>query len=95
VGGNVSLVCQASVDPILCLWKTPYGHVYTLGDGILAEGGRLRHVRPAQDVCGLQVVGVQARDHGQWQCEVGAVIQDHFSTRKNKVDVRVTGKTSR
>ena len=39
---NVSLICSASAKPILCLWKTPYGHIYTLSEGVFAESGRLR-----------------------------------------------------
>lgn len=41
-GVNVSLVCASSARPILCLWKTPYGHIYTLSEGVFAESGRLR-----------------------------------------------------
>ena len=33
---TVSLVCSSSAKPILCLWKTPYGHVYTLSQGVFA-----------------------------------------------------------
>ena len=44
---NATLLCHAQgAAPILCLWRTPYGHVYTLSEGVFAEGGRLRHLRP-------------------------------------------------
>ena len=44
VDATVSLICESSSKPILCLWKTPYGHVYTLSQGVFAESGRLRHI---------------------------------------------------
>ena len=65
LGSNTSLACSASVKPILCLWKTPYGHVYTLSEGVFAESGRLKHEVPSEaggQGCGIQIVGVEARD---------------------------------
>lgn len=47
---NISLACSATIKPILCLWKTPYGHVYTLSEGVFAESGRLRHEQPHDGV---------------------------------------------
>ena len=65
LGSNTSLACSASVKPILCLWKTPYGHVYTLSEGVFAESGRLKHEVPSEaggQGCGIQIVGVENRD---------------------------------
>ena len=96
---NISLVCHASHKPILCLWKTPYGHIYTLSEGVFAEGGRLRHLRGRRGVaggggqCGLEIVGVEGRDRGAWQCEVGAVIREDFRTKTDRIDLDVKGRT--
>jgi hypothetical protein len=61
LGSNLSLACSATAKPILCLWKTPYGHVYTLSEGVFAESGRLRHVVPAEVAgqgCGILIAGI-------------------------------------
>jgi len=58
LGSNTSLACASTSKPILCLWKTPYGHVYTLSEGVFAESGRLRHEVLSEaggQGCGLQV----------------------------------------
>jgi hypothetical protein len=65
LGSNTSLACSATTKPILCLWKTPYGHVYTLSEGVFAESGRLRHEVPpgvGGQGCGIQIVGVETKD---------------------------------
>ena len=85
VGSNVSLTCISSVKPVLCLWKTPYGHVYTLSEGVFAESGRIRHKKLPQGStndkqCGIEIIGVEDRDAGQWECEVGAVTGEDFKT---------------
>ena len=79
---SVSLVCSSSSKPILCLWKTPYGHVYTLSKGVFAESGRLRHKDEGDEAheCGLEIVGLEKQDLGSWECEVGALIGDTFET---------------
>lgn len=87
---SVSLVCSSSSKPILCLWKTPYGHVYTLSEGVFAESGRLRHKDDSsQDECGLEIVGIQQQDSGQWECEVGSLIGDTFQTATANINLQV------
>ena len=90
---SVSLVCSSSSKPILCLWKTPYGHVYTLSEGVYAESGRLRHKDDIfQDQCGLEIVGVQQQDNGEWECEVGSLIGDTFQTATANINLEVERK---
>ena len=91
-GNDVSLFCAASEKPILCLWKTPYGHVYTLSEGVFAESGRLRHINGDDDSCGLEIVGVEDRDRGRWECEVGAIIGEDFRTTTDAVVLDVKSK---
>ena len=100
IGGleaNVSLTCVASTKPVLCLWKTPYGHVYTLSEGVSAESGRLRHASSSSGAtpnsCGLQIVGVQDRDAGEWECEVGAVVGEDFQTKTARINLAIQSKT--
>ena len=64
------------------MWKTPYGHVYTLSKGVFAESGRLRHKDEGDEAqeCGLEIVGLEKQDLGSWECEVGALIGDTFET---------------
>lgn len=101
---NISLVCAASAKPILCLWKTPYGHIYTLSEGVFAESGRLRHLSSAPGSrgrsagagvmqCGLEIVGVESRDSGRWECEVGAVVNEDFRTKTDFISLDVKGRT--
>ena len=83
---NVSLSCVSSTKPILCLWKTPYGHIYTLSDGVFAESGRLRHsAGVSNEECGVDIIGVEERDAGKWECEVGAVVGEDFQTKKANI----------
>ena len=91
---NISLICHSSHKPILCLWKTPYGHIYTLSEGVFAEGGRLRHLsgRGSSSACGLEIVGVEGRDDGRWECEVGAVIREDFKTKTDDILLDVQGR---
>ena len=100
---NISLVCAASAKPILCLWKTPYGHIYTLSEGVFAESGRLRHLSGSLTSgpggsggpglqCGLEIVGVEGRDGGRWECEVGAVIEEDFRTKTDYIFLDVKSK---
>merc|ERR1712012_107962 len=92
---SVSLVCSSSSKPILCLWKTPYGHVYTLSKGVFAESGRLRHKDDAEgDECGLEIVGLEAQDNGQWECEVGSLIGDTFQTASANINLNVKSQKS-
>ncbi|TRY67807.1 hypothetical protein TCAL_02278 [Tigriopus californicus] len=89
---NISLVCTSTVKPILCLWKTPYGHIYTLSEGVFAESGRLRYLEQrfsSDNHCGLEIVGVELRDRGRWECEVGAVIHDDFRTKTDRINLDV------
>ena len=91
---SVSLVCSSSSKPILCLWKTPYGHVYTLSEGVFAESGRLRHKEDTrQQQCGIEIVGLQQQDNGEWMCEVGALIGDTFQTETAHINLQVKRKT--
>ena len=98
LGSNVSLTCLSSVKPVLCLWKTPYGHVYTLSEGVFAESGRIRHKKLPQGSlnnkeCGIEIIGVEDRDAGQWECEVGAVIGEDFKTATANINLEVKRKT--
>jgi len=87
---SISLVCSSSAKPILCLWKTPYGHVYTLSEGVFAESGRLRHKDDSSgDECGLEIVGVEQQDDGRWECEVGSLIGDTFQTATADINLQV------
>ena len=97
VGSNVSLTCLSSVKPVLCLWKTPYGHVYTLSEGVFAESGRIRHKKLPQGStndkqCGIEIIGVEERDAGQWECEVGAVTGEDFKTATANINLEIKGR---
>ena len=105
INSNVSLSCLSSLKPVLCLWKTPYGHVYTLSQGVFAESGRLRPKKSSlrsstspgeSNECGLEIVGIEERDAGQWECEVGAVVGDDFKfkTSTANINLAVKGKQS-
>ena len=93
IDSTVFLVCSSSAKPILCLWKTPYGHVYTLSEGVFAESGRLRHkANASSDECGLEIVGLQHKDEGRWECEIGSLIEDTFQTATAKINLQVKRK---
>ena len=93
IDSTISLICSSSSKPILCLWKTPYGHVYTLSKGVFAESGRLRHKDDAlDDECGLEIVGLEDQDSGQWECEVGSLIGDTFQTASANINLDVKSK---
>ena len=93
IDSSLSLICSSSSKPILCLWKTPYGHVYTLSKGVFAESGRLRHKDDAEgDECGLEIVGLEDQDNGQWECEVGSLIGDTFQTASANINLNVKSK---
>ena len=95
-GEVVSLLCTATERPSICLWRTPYQaelqnsfaifdialqSIYTVGGGRVWEDGRLSSspgAGPRQ--CGLVINGLEARDAGAWQCEVGAVVDGEFTT---------------
>ena len=96
LGSNASLACQASTKPVLCLWKTPYGHIYTLSEGVSAESGRLRHSgdSSASDRgCGLDILGLEPQDSGQWECEVGAVVGENFQTQSAVINLQIKSKS--
>ena len=42
--------------------------------------------------CGLEIVGVEDRDRGRWECEVGAVINDDFKTKTDNIVLDVKSK---
>ena len=72
--------------------------MYTLSEGVFAESGRLRHKKlpqqrnSNQNECGLQIVGIEERDAGQWECEVGAVVGEDFKTSTANINLEVKGK---
>ena len=90
------MLCTATERPSICLWRTPYQaelqnsfaifdialqSIYTVGGGRVWEDGRLSSspgAGPRQ--CGLVINGLEARDAGAWQCEVGAVVDGEFTT---------------
>ena len=80
VGDVVTLRCTSSIAPSICLWKTPYQAIYSVGGGRVWEDGRLSSTSEDDGQCGLVISGLQARDEGVWQCEVGAVTSGEFST---------------
>ena len=94
VSSNVSLTCLASTKPVLCLWKTPYGHIYTLSEGVSAESGRLRHSEPSAEGCGLDILGLEPQDAGAWECEIGAVVGENFQTQSASISLQVKSKTN-
>ena len=79
VGDVVSLKCISSISPSICLWKTPYKAIYSIGGGRVWEEGRLTSDGD-EGTCGLTISGLEARDEGVWQCEVGAVVGGEFTT---------------
>ena len=79
VGDVVNLSCVSSISPSICLWKTPYQAIYSIGGGRVWEDGRLTSDEQ-EGTCGLTISGLEARDEGVWQCEVGAVVGGEFTT---------------
>ena len=89
-GENVDLLCTASERPSICLWRTPYGSIYTVGGGRSWEGGRLAASPLAGDSqCGLSIRGVAVQDMGPWQCEVGAVLGGEFTTTTAETNIKI------
>ena len=87
-GDVVSLVCRASERPSICLWRTPYQAIYTVGGGRVWEEGRLSSDETAGPrECGLVIAGLRPGDAGGWQCEVGAVVRGEFTTTTASVAV--------
>ncbi len=70
--------------------------MYTLGAGATAENGRLRGVGGSTLTgCELEIAAVDGGDTddaGQWECEVGAVIGEDFSTATDRITLEVNGK---
>ena len=67
--------------------------MYTLSKGVFAESGRLRHKDDAlEDECGLEIVGLEDQDNGQWECEVGSLIGDTFQTASANINLNVKSK---
>jgi hypothetical protein len=86
----VDLLCAASERPSICLWRTPYGSIYTVGGGRTWESGRLAASPLAGDAqCGLHIRGVAEQDQGAWQCEVGAVIGGEFTTTTAETSIKI------
>jgi hypothetical protein len=89
-GAEVDLLCAASERPSICLWRTPYGSIYTVGGGRTWESGRLAVSPLAGDAqCGLHIRGVAEQDQGAWQCEVGAVIGGEFTTTTAETSIKI------
>ena len=42
--------------------------------------------------CGLEILGVESRDGGEWECEVGAVVGEDFMTRRDNIQLDVKSK---
>jgi len=101
VGDVINLLCKASERPSICLWKTPYQAIYTVGGGRIWEQGRLSSSPLAEgNQCGLVIAGIQPRDRGVWECEVGAVVDGEFTTTTARstisiIDQAVDSSTSR
>ena len=89
-GDVVNLLCKASERPSICLWKTPYQAIYTVGGGRIWEQGRLSSSPLAEgNECGLVIAGIQPLDRGVWQCEVGAVVNGEFTTTTAKTTISI------
>jgi len=89
-GDVINLLCKASKRPSICLWKTPYQAIYTVGGGRIWEKGRLSSSPLAEgNQCGLVIAGIQRRDRGVWQCEVGAVVDGEFTTTTAETTISV------
>ena len=73
----MTLVCTASTKIRSCHWTTPYGALYPLDGNLKAEGGRLEHFTNDEDFdCGIKITSIKATDHGEWQCNVGVVVDE-------------------
>ena len=82
------MTCRASINPSICLWKTPYQAIYSIGGGRAWEDGRISS--PASpDSCALLIQGVEQKDDGIWQCEVGAVVGGEFTTTTAETSLTV------
>ena len=57
-----------------------------------ATVSRVSNVGGAGGHCGLEIVGVEDRDRGSWECEVGAVINDDFKTKTDNIVLDVKSK---
>ena len=57
-----------------------------------ATVSRVSNVGGAGGHCGLEIVGVEDRDRGSWECEVGAVINDDFTTETDNIVLDVKSK---
>ena len=90
-GQEVSLVCRATINPSICLWKTPYQAIYSIGGGRVWEDGRISSP-PSPDSCSLLVQAVELKDDGVWQCEVGAVVEGEFTTTTAETLVSVVSR---
>ncbi len=89
-GEEVDLICTASQRPSTCLWRTPYGSIYTVGGGRSWEAGRLTASPLAGDTqCGLHIRGLTQQDQGAWQCQVGAVIGGEFTTTTAETNIKI------
>lgn len=81
LGDQVNLLCNSNQRPSICLWKTPYQSIYTVGGGRSWENGRLgSNAAAAPNQCGITIRGVSSIDVGAWECEVGAVVDGEFTT---------------
>jgi hypothetical protein len=90
-GSVVTLTCLASHSPSICLWRTPYKAIYTVGGGRIWEEGRLTSSLLAESrQCGLTIDKLETRDGGVWQCEVGSVVDGDFTTTTASTTVTVT-----
>ena len=57
-----------------------------------ATVSRVSNVGGGGGHCGLEIVGVEDRDRGRWECEVGAVINDDFKTKTDNIVLDVKSK---
>ena len=61
VGDSVTLRCSSSVASSICLWKTPYQAIYSVGGGRVWEEGRLTSISDDDSVCSLVISSLEAR----------------------------------
>jgi len=84
---NVTMLCVASQQIRSCSWSTPYGKVYPLESGLMAEAGRLAHAATGRGECGVTLAVIEPRDEGRWSCNVGVVENSEVTTASGMASV--------
>lgn len=72
-GREARLVCSSTRTIYSCAWTTPTGDSYTLEEGHVADGGRIKYVSDNDKECGIVVEDVSEADSGKWKCTVNVL----------------------